>query len=161
MCEIYFIASESEDCFCWALRPRRSPGNITLLPCLMSPADRDLIVWLSSLLPSPVTRQNISFRQYLGGGGCGWVCGCQVNNWICRRVKKRERCSNPSAANQIARMQISTNHTPVKSSTLLSEACRSLRNKQIYPWERERGYTVFCYYPGRILIMSWTVLFWS
>ena len=66
----------------------------------------------------------------------GWVCGCQVNNWICRRVKKRERCSNQSPANQIARMKISTNHMPVKSSTLLSEACRSLRNKQIYPWER-------------------------
>ena len=98
--------------------------------------------WLSSLLPSPVTRQNISFRQYLGGGGCGRVCGCQVNNWICRRVKKRERCSNPSPANQVARMQISTNQTPVKSSTLLSEACRSLRNKQIYPWER--GGIVLC-----------------
>ena len=93
-------------------------------------------------LPSPVTRQNISFRQYLGGGGCGWVCGCQVNNWICRRVKKRERCSNPSPANQVARMQISTNQTPIKSSTLLSEACRSLRNKQIYPWER--GGIVLC-----------------
>ena len=159
MCEIYFIASESEDCFCWALRPRRSPGNITLVSCLMSPADRDLIVWLSSLLPSPVTRQNISFRQYLGGGGCGRVCGCQVNNWICRRVKKRERCSNPSPANQIARMQISTNKTPVKSSTLLSPVEVLEINKYIR--EREEYSTVFCYYPGRILIMSWTVLFWS
>ena len=131
MCEIYFIASKQG---LFLLRPR-VPGNITLVSCPMSPDWQSLDCLIVSLSISSHSAK--SFLPAISeGAAAAESAGVRLIIEFVAAWRSEKRCSNPSAANQMERIQISTNQMSAQSSAMLSVACGSLRNKQIYPWER-------------------------
>ena len=132
MCEIYFIASQQGLFFVEAPGPRKYYSR------LMSDVSGMTEPWLSDCLSLSISSHSAKYflPAISEGAAAAESVGVRLIIEFVAAWRSEKRCSNPSAANQMERIQISTNQMSAQSSALLSVACGSLRNKQIYPWER-------------------------
>ena len=115
-----------------------APGPRKYYSRLMSDVSGLTEPWLSDCLSLSISSHSAKYflPAISEGAAAAESAGVRLIIEFVAAWRSEERCSNPSAANQTARIQISTNQVSAQSSALLSVAYGSLRNKQVYPWER-------------------------